>query len=60
MNRNLGLAGLFLVCAVMNMLNVFLTKSGIGILLGIAWLAASMMMYIRYRKEKNAEQEDEK
>ena len=60
MNRNLGLAGLFLVCAIMNLVNVFLTKNGIGFLLGIAWLAASMMMFIRYRKEKNNDQEEEK
>ena len=60
MNRNLGLAGLFLICAVMNLVNVFLTRNGIGLLLGGAWLVASILMYSRYRKEKNTAQEEEK
>lgn len=61
MNRNLGLAGLFLVCALMNLLNVYTTGNGFSFVLGAAWLVGSVMMYMRYRKEKNnKEQEEEK
>ena len=58
MNRNLGLAGLFLVCAIMNMVNVFTTGSGFGLVLGGLWLVGSFMMYSRYRKEKMEESQD--
>ena len=59
MNRNLFLAGLFLVCAVMNLVNVVLNRNGIGFLLGGVWLAASILMYTRYRKEKNNDTQEE-
>ena len=59
MNRNLGLAGLFLVCAIMNMINVATSGNGFSLVLGGAWLVASFVMYNRYRKEKkNDSQED--
>ena len=59
MSRNLGLAGLFLVCAVMNLVNVYLTRNGIGLILGGLWLAGSFLMYIRYRKEKKNDGQEE-
>ena len=60
MNRNLGLAILFIACAVMNFLNVVLSGNGFSLVLGGIWLAGSVLMYARYRKEKQGDTQGEK
>ena len=52
MNKLLVLAILFLAVSLFNLLNVFLTGSGISLLLGVFWLAGSAYVYIQYRKTK--------
>ena len=52
MNKFLILAGLFLTVSLFNLLNVFLTGSGISLILGVFWLAGSAYVYIQYRKTK--------
>ncbi len=50
MNKFLILAGLFLVVSLFNLANVFLTGSGISLVLGVFWLAGSAYVFIQYRK----------
>ena len=62
MNKFLILAGLFLVVSLFNLANVFLTGSGISLVLGVFWLAGSAYVFIQYRKmkandTKNSEEE---
>ncbi len=60
MNKFLLLAGLFLVCSLMNLFNVYLTGNGISLVLGAAWLAASAYVFVQYRKmTKKTSEEDE-
>ena len=59
MNKLLLLAGLFLVCSLMNLANVWLTGNGFSFVLGMVWLGASALMYVRYRKEKTGNDGEE-
>lgn len=60
MNKFLVLAGLFLLVSLFNLLNVFLTGSGVSLILGVFWLAGSAYVFIQYRKMKAKENEEEK
>lgn len=60
MNKFLILAGVFMLCSLMNLLNVFLTGNGISLILGVAWLAASGYVFVAYRKMKANNQEEDK
>ena len=60
MNKFLILAGLFLLVSLFNLLNVFLTGSGISLMLGVFWLAGSAYVFIQYRKIKAKEEEENK
>ena len=62
MNKFLILAGLFLVVSLFNLANVFLTGSGVSLILGVFWLAGSAYVFLQYRKmqakdTKDAEEE---
>lgn len=59
MNKFFVVAGIFLVCSLMNLLNVYLTGNGFSLIMGIAWLAASAMIFIRARKMKNGDTKEE-
>lgn len=59
MNKLLVLAGIFLFVSLFNLLNVFLTGSGISLVLGVFWLAGSAYVYIQYRKMKAKENEED-
>ena len=59
MNKFLVLAGLFLLVSVFNLANVFLTGSGISLVLGVFWLAGSAYVFIQYRKMKARDNEEE-
>lgn len=59
MNKLLVLAILFLAVSLFNLLNVFLTGSGISLLLGVFWLAGSAYVFIQYRKMKMKDSEEE-
>lgn len=59
MNNFLICAGLFMLCAIMNLINVFRTGNGFGLVLGGVWLAASFVCFLRYRKAKTASEEKE-
>lgn len=59
MNKFLILAGLFLLVSLFNLANVFLTGSGISLVLGVFWLAGSAYVFIQYRKMKAKENEEE-
>ena len=59
MNKFLILAGLFLLVSLFNLANVFLTGSGISLILGVFWLAGSAYVFIQYRKMKGKENEEE-
>ncbi len=52
MNKFLILAGVFMLVSLFNLLNVFLTGSGISLMLGVFWLAGSAYVFIQYRKMK--------
>ena len=52
MNKLLILAGLFMAVSLFNLLSVFLTGNGFGLILGVFWLAGSAFVYIQYRKMK--------
>ena len=60
MKQFLICAGLFLLCAVMNMVNVLRTGNGFGLVLAVAWLAASIVCYMKYRKTKQDSSEEDK
>ena len=64
MKKYLILAGLFLAVSLFNLLNVFLTGSGISLVLGVFWLAGSAYVFIQYRKmtakDKEETQEEQK
>ena len=59
MNKLLILAGLFMLVSLFNLANVFLTGSGISLILGVFWLAGSAYVFIQYRKMKGKENEEE-
>ena len=59
MNKFLVLAGLFLLVSLFNLANVFLSGSGISLVLGVFWLAGSAYVFIQYRKMKAKENEEE-
>lgn len=59
MNKFLILAGLFLTVSLFNLLNVFLTGSGISLILGVFWLAGSAYVFVQYRKMKTKKDEEE-
>ena len=59
MNKFFVLAILFLAVSLFNLLNVFLTGSGISLILGVFWLAGSAYVFIQYRKMKAKENEEE-
>lgn len=60
MNRILGTAGLLLVCSIMNLIDYIQTNSGFSFIFCLAWLLGSIVLFVRYRKEKKkAEQEKE-
>ncbi len=52
MNKFLVIAGLFLACSLMNLVNVYLTGNGFSLVLGLVWLAASAYVFLQYRKMK--------
>ena len=58
MNKFLILAGLFLVVSLFNLANVFLTGSGISLILGVFWLAGSAYVFIQYRKMQAKDTKD--
>ena len=60
MKKYLILAGLFLAVSLFNLLNVFLTGSGISLVLGVFWLAGSAYVFIQYRKMKAKNEEEQK
>lgn len=60
MNKFLAIAVLFLVVSLFNLVNVFLTGSGISLLLGVFWLAGSAYVFLQYRKMKNKDEEEQK
>lgn len=57
MNKFLVLAGIFMAVSLFNLLNVFLTGSGISLMLGVFWLAGSAYVFIQYRKMKAQSEE---
>ena len=57
MNKLLILAGVFMAVSLFNLLSVFLTGNGFGLILGVFWLAGSAYVYIQYRKTKAKDQE---
>jgi uncharacterized membrane protein HdeD (DUF308 family) len=57
MNKFLILAGVFMLVSLFNLLNVFLTGSGISLMLGVFWLAGSAYVFIQYRKMKAKNEE---
>ena len=59
MKKFLILAGLFLTVSLFNLLNVFLTGSGISLILGVFWLAGSAYVFVQYRKMKTKKDEEE-
>ena len=59
MNKFLILAGLFMLVALFNLANVFLTGSGISLVLGVFWLAGSAYVFIQYRKMKQKDSQEE-
>ena len=59
MNKFFVIAGIFLLCAVLNLANVYLTGNGFSLILGLAWLGASAMIFLRARKMKNGEAKEE-
>lgn len=58
MNIYLVCAGLFLVCSLMNLVNVFRAGNGISLVLGAVWLAASFVSFGKYRKDKKKSSEE--
>jgi len=59
MNKFLAIAGIFLLCSLMNLLNVYLTGNGFSLVLGVIWLAGSAYVFLQYRKMKKKETEEE-
>ena len=59
MNKFLILAGLFLLVSLFNLVNVFLTGSGISLVLGVFWLAGSAYVFIQYRKMKAKDDQED-
>lgn len=59
MNKFLAIAGIFLLCSLMNLLNVYLTGNGFSLVLGLIWLAGSAYVFLQYRKMKKKETEEE-
>lgn len=59
MNKFFVLAVVFLICSLMNLVNVYLTGNGFSLVLGIAWLAASAMIFVQYRKMQKKENKEE-
>ena len=59
MNKFLILAGVFMLVSLFNLLNVFLTGSGISLMLGVFWLAGSAYVFIQYRKMKAKNEQDD-
>ena len=53
MNKFLIIAGIFLLVSLFNVVNVFVSGSGISLVLGAVWLGASAYVYIQYRKMKH-------
>ena len=59
MNKFKVLAGLFLVCALMNLLNVYATGNGFSFVMGGLWLGASILCFVNARKlDKSTKQEE--
>ena len=52
MNKFLIIAGVFLLVSLFNVVNVFVSGSGISLVMGAVWLGASAYVYIQYRKMK--------
>lgn len=59
MNKLLLLSGLFLICSLANLANVWLTGNGFSFVLGLVWLGASALLFARYRKEKKGDDMEE-
>ena len=59
MNKFFVIAGIFLLCSVLNLANVYLTGNGFSLILGLAWLGASAMIFLRARKMKNGDTKEE-
>lgn len=59
MNKYLVIAGVLLLCSLMNLFNVYLTGNGISLVLGVAWLVASAYVFVQYRKTKAKDTEDQ-
>ena len=57
MNKLLVLAGLFMLVSLFNLVSVFLTGNGFGLILGVFWLAGSAYVFIQYRKMKAKSEE---
>ena len=59
MNKFFVIAGVFLVCSLMNLVNVYLTGNGFSLIMGLAWLGASAWIFVRARKMKQGESQEE-
>lgn len=59
MKKFLVLSGLFLICSLMNLANVYLTGNGFSLVLGLIWLAASAFVFLQYRKMKKMDDKEE-
>ncbi len=59
MNKFFVIAGIFLLCSLLNLANVYLTGNGFSLILGLAWLGASAMIFLRARKMKNGDAKEE-
>ena len=59
MNKFKALAGLFLVCALMNLLNVYTTGNGFSFIMGLLWLGASILCFVNARKLNKPEKQEE-
>ena len=55
MNKFFVIAGVFLVCSLMNLVNVYLTGNGFSLIMGIAWLGASAWIFVHARKMKKGD-----
>ena len=62
MSKYLILAGLFMLVSLFNLASVILTGNGLGLVLGVFWLAGSAYVFIQYRRmkaETNKEEENQ-
>ena len=59
MNTFLLCAIVFLLCSIMNLFNLYRSGNGFSLVLGVVWLAASFVMFLRYRKSTKKDDDQE-